>query len=103
MRKIVGISHRLKRAWLDAVLDRLVQTTDEKELRAFLDEHLREELPGTESRAKATGIILRIWSGVPARARCPSGSGCVAIASDIRPGAHLAALGHDGAGIPVLP
>ena len=64
MRKIVGISQRLKRAWLDALLDRLVQTTDEKELRAFLDKHLREELPGTESRAKAAGIILRIWSGI---------------------------------------
>jgi hypothetical protein len=67
MRKIVGISQKIKRAWLDAVLDHLVQTTNGKELRAFVDEHLRKELPGTESRAKASGIILRIWSGVPAR------------------------------------
>lgn len=64
MSKIVGISHRLKRAWLDAVLDRLVQTTDEKELRSFLDKRLREELPGKDSRAKASGILLRIWSGI---------------------------------------
>jgi hypothetical protein len=65
MRKIVGISQKIKRAWLDAVLDRLVKTTDEAELRTFLDSHLREELPGKESRAKTSGIILRIWSGIP--------------------------------------
>ena len=65
MRKIVGISQKVKRAWLDAVLDRLVKTTDEAELRTFLDKHLKEELPGKESRAKTAGIILRIWSGIP--------------------------------------
>jgi hypothetical protein len=65
MRSVVGISQKIKRAWLDTVLDQLVQTTDEKELRAFLDERLRAELPGKESRAKAAGIILRIWSGIP--------------------------------------
>ena len=64
MKNTVGISHRLKRAWLDDVLDRLVQTTDEKELRAFVDQRLRDELPGKDARAKASGIILRIWSGV---------------------------------------
>ena len=56
---------KIKRAWLDAVLDRLVQTTDEAELRAFLDKHLKDELPGKESRAKSAGIVLRIWSGIP--------------------------------------
>lgn len=65
MRTVVGISQKIKLAWLDAVLDRLVKTTDEVELRTFLDKHLREELPGTESRAKSSGIILRIWSGIP--------------------------------------
>ena len=39
MRKVVGIDRKIKRAWLDAVLDRLAQTTDEAELRTFLDEH----------------------------------------------------------------
>ena len=67
MRNTVGISHRLKRAWLDDVLDRLVQTTDEKELRAFVDHRLRDELPGKEARAKAAGILLRIWSGVDSK------------------------------------
>jgi hypothetical protein len=66
MRKVVGISQKIKRGWLDAVLDRLVETTDKAELRAFLDKHLKEELPGTESRAKSSGIVLRIWSGTPA-------------------------------------
>ena len=65
MRKVVGIDRKIKRAWLDAVLDRLAQTTDEAELRAFLDKHLKDELPGKESRAKTAGIILRIWSGIP--------------------------------------
>lgn len=64
MRNTVGISHRLKRAWLDDLLDRLVQTTEEKELRAFVDQRLRDELPGKEARAKASGIILRIWCRV---------------------------------------
>lgn len=64
MKTTVGLSHRLKRAWLDDVLDRLVQTMDQKELRAFVDQRLREELPGKDARAKASGIILRIWSGV---------------------------------------
>ena len=65
MRKVVGISQKIKRTWLDAVLDRLVQTTDEADLRTFLDHHLREALPGKASRAKTSGIILRIWSTIP--------------------------------------
>jgi hypothetical protein len=65
MRKLVGIARKIKRAWLDAVLDRLLQTADEAELRTFLDNHLKEERPGKESRAKTSGIILRIWNGIP--------------------------------------
>jgi hypothetical protein len=65
MRKVVGIDRKIKRAWLDKVLDRLVTTKDESELRAFLDRTLKEELPGKESRAKSVGIVLRIWSGIP--------------------------------------
>jgi hypothetical protein len=64
MRKIVGISQKIKRSWLDIVFDQFVRTTDDKEVRACLDEHLRKQLPGTESRAKASGIVLRIWSGI---------------------------------------
>jgi hypothetical protein len=65
LRSVVGISQRIKRAWLDTTLDYLAQTTDKTELRQFLDKQLRKELPGIESRAKASGIILRIWSGIP--------------------------------------
>lgn len=65
MSQVVGIDRKIKRAWLDFALDRIAQGTDEKELRAFLDEHLADELPGKASRAKSTGIVLRIWSGVP--------------------------------------
>ncbi len=50
---------------MDALLDRLVQTTDVGELRSFLDDRLHDQLPGKESRAKAAGILLRVWSGVP--------------------------------------
>lgn len=51
--------------WLDAFLDKLVETTDQAELRLFLDKHLKDELPGKESRAKTSAIILRIWSNIP--------------------------------------
>ncbi len=62
--KVVGISQKIRRPWLDFALDRLAQTRDEKQLRSMLDAHLREDLPGTESRAKAAGIVLRIWATV---------------------------------------
>lgn len=65
MRKVVGISLKIKRKWLDSTLDRLTKTTDEAELRLFLDKQLKDELPGSEGRAKTAGIVLRIWSSVP--------------------------------------
>jgi hypothetical protein len=82
MRKTVGMSQKIKRAWLDAVLDQIEKTTDEKERRMFLDKHLKNELPGTESRAKAAGIILRIWSNIPAD-RIPLRSRAVALLPQI--------------------
>ncbi len=65
MRKLVGISLKIKRKWLDAVLDRLTKTKDEADLRSYLDKQVKDELPGKESRAKTIGILLRIWSGIP--------------------------------------
>ena len=65
MRKFIGFSQKIKRVWLDAFLDKLVETTDQAELRLFLDKHLKDELPGKESRAKTAAIILRIWSNIP--------------------------------------
>lgn len=65
MRKVVGFSQKTKRVWLDALLDKLVQTTDEADLRRFLEKYLKDDLPGKTSRAKSAGIVLRIWSSVP--------------------------------------
>jgi hypothetical protein len=64
MRNIVGISQKLKKGWLDDLLDNVSQSGDEKSVRAFLDDRLRQELPSVEARAKAAGILLRIWSRV---------------------------------------
>ena len=55
------MSQKIKRAWLDSMLEHLIQTTDKVQLRTFIDKHLRTELPGKESRAKASGIVFRIW------------------------------------------
>jgi hypothetical protein len=66
MRAVIGIDRKIKRAWLDALLDHLVQTTEPEELRRYVDERLAEELPGAASRAKSVGISLKIWSGIPA-------------------------------------
>jgi hypothetical protein len=64
--KVIGIDRKIKRAWLDATLDRLATTTDADKLREFVDGQLQDELPGAESRKKSVGIVLRIWSGIPA-------------------------------------
>ncbi len=65
MKTVVGISQKIKRAWVDAVLDRLVETTDERELRRFIDAELQSELPGKASRAKRVGMISSIWASIP--------------------------------------
>jgi hypothetical protein len=65
MRAVIGFSQKIKWVWMEALLDQLLQTTDTHELRQFLDARLKDNLPGKESRAKAIGILLRIWSSVP--------------------------------------
>lgn len=65
MRKVVGISQRVRLSWLDAVPMRIEKSTSGAELRSFLNSHLSEELPGPESRAKTSGIIMRIWCAIP--------------------------------------
>lgn len=65
MKKVVGIDRKIKRAWLDATLDRMARTTSPGELREFVDAQLQDELPGNASRKKSVGIVLRIWSGIP--------------------------------------
>jgi hypothetical protein len=66
MRAVIGIDRKIKRAWLDVLLDHLAKTTEPEELRRFMDDRLAEELPGAASRAKSVGISLKIWSGIPA-------------------------------------
>lgn len=65
MKTVVGISQKIKRTWVDAVLDRLVETADEAALRNFIDLELQKELPGKASRAKRVGIISSVWSSIP--------------------------------------
>ncbi len=67
MRNVIGIDRRIRRVWLDTLLDRLVEDQDTGRLRRFLDSLLRKKLPGKESRAKTIGILLRIWTTVPER------------------------------------
>jgi hypothetical protein len=66
MRAVIGIDRKIKRAWLDVLLDHLAQSAGHEELRRLVDERLAEELPGAASHAKSVGISLKIWSGIPA-------------------------------------
>ncbi|MFI5453817.1 MAG: hypothetical protein ACHRXM_00030 [Isosphaerales bacterium] len=61
MRAVLGIDRKIKRTWLDALLDHMAQTIDEDELRSFLADHLKDDVPGHASRAKSVGIALKIW------------------------------------------
>jgi|SRR5579885_1081049 len=65
MSKVVGISLRTKRDWLDAALDQLVHMNDEVKVRVFLDEYIKQELPGKQYRDKTIGIVQRIWISIP--------------------------------------
>jgi len=65
MKQVIGIDRRIRRQWLDQLLDRFVTTADEKELRGYLDEQLRAELPGAAARKKTRGILWKVWCGVP--------------------------------------
>ena len=102
MSQVVGISQKIKRAWLDVVLDRLAKTTDAAELRVFLDQHLKDELPGPESRAKNSGIILRIWSGIPAN-RIALRNRAVALLPCISGQERSGCIGDDRISLSVLP
>ena len=65
MKKVIGIDRKIKRHWLDILLDRFVFSPDETDLRVFLDDQLKAELPGAASRKKSVGILLKIWCGIP--------------------------------------
>lgn len=65
MKKVIGIDRKIRRHWLDILLDRFVTTADGSELRSFLDDQLKAELPGDASRRKSVGILLKTWFGIP--------------------------------------
>ena len=67
MKHVVGIDRRIRRQWLDAVLDRLAVTRDEAELRGYLDQQLQAELPSGASRRKSCSILMKIWVRLPER------------------------------------
>jgi len=67
MKHVIGIDRRIRRQWLDAVLDRLAVTRDEGELRGYLDQQLQAELPSEASRRKSCSIIMKIWVRLPER------------------------------------
>ena len=70
MSKVVGISLKTKREWLDVALDQLAHLNDETKVRVFLDEYVKQELPGKQYRDKSIGIVLRIWSTIFKRSFC---------------------------------
>lgn len=65
MSKVVGMSLKTKKEWLNAALDQLIQNNDETNIRIFLDEYIKEDLPGKQYRDKVLGIVQRIWINIP--------------------------------------
>lgn len=65
MSQIVGISNKIKRIWLDTILDKVLQIKDNDELRSFMDQNLMSDIPGIETRRKSIGILMRIWKLIP--------------------------------------
>jgi len=67
MRAAIGIDRKIRRAWLDTMVDHLADAESQSDLRTMLEAEIQKDLPGPVSRAKTTRIILRIWGHVPAR------------------------------------
>ena len=65
MTTVVGFDRKIKREWLDALLDRLADEQSEENLRAFLHQLLRDEHPGETARGKTITVLMRIWYFVP--------------------------------------
>jgi hypothetical protein len=82
MKDVVGISQKIKRMWMDQVLDAVIGGVDESRLRGLLDAEMRDGLPGATARAKRVSIVLRIWSNVSPPFR-PLRDRALALVSDI--------------------
>jgi len=65
MRQIVGFDRRIKRHWLDALLDRVLLETEKAKLRAFVNRLLSKDHSGPEARGKTATVLMRTWVLVP--------------------------------------
>ncbi len=65
MKEVIGLDRRIKRAWLDGLLDRLSKESDPAVLRKFLHQLLAEDHPGEASRARTISMVMRIWVLIP--------------------------------------
>ena len=102
MRAVLGIDRKIKRAWLDALLDHLTQTTDNDELRRFMDERLAEELPATLFTGQVGRHRPQDLEWNPRQQGATEGSCDRSPAHDLRTGTSLAPLGNDLSGLSLL-
>jgi len=66
MTAVVGFDRKIKREWLDALLDRMAEEPNEDSVRSFLHQLLQREHPGETARGKTVTVLMRIWFFVPA-------------------------------------
>lgn len=64
MLKTVGFDRSIKRIWLDKTADLLILGEDKKTIRKTLDNCLREQRAGKESRRKIINLLMRSWVNV---------------------------------------
>jgi len=63
--KQVGLSHPIKLDWMNLTALEVSRETDLVQIAKHLDEYLREEIQGSESRRKSINSLIRIWAGMP--------------------------------------
>lgn len=64
MLKTVGFDRSIKRIWLDKTADLLILGEDKRTIRNNLDNCLREQRAGKESRRKIINLLMRSWVNV---------------------------------------
>ncbi len=63
--KQVGLSHPIKFDWMNLTALEVSREIDHVQIAKHLDEHLREEIQGSESRRKSINSLIRIWAKIP--------------------------------------
>ena len=61
----VGLSHPIKLDWMNLTALEVSRETDLVQIAKHLEEHLREEIQGSESRRKSINSLIRIWATMP--------------------------------------